>query len=271
MKKYAFYSVLLLFIFIVSCRDSNEGVENKSTCYITKFNKTIFPNLNNQMFYLSEFQYNENRIIKKMDYTVVQSGTQYILQEFSTIDVVYDSKNQPVKIIEPIGDNNTQYIDELTYDSSGKLIVKDRIFKQLSLNTSSHSVFSYTYNSQNKVIAIEGKLYDRLGNLAATQIENLEYENGNLVKVEKKWTSKTQDFYQITITTYENYDDKPNPYSYINVPFQYLEYSRYSKNNYRKMTKNVTVSDGSFSSSTETYTYTYNENGYLNYFEYKCN
>lgn len=278
MKKF-FAVVSILFLFSCSNSDDDDST-GEQKCYITKFNKVNIK-LNGQEFYTSEYLYNGNQIIKKLEYKLVDnstSGQQYPTYEQQldrTTEVQYNSLNQPVKIIEPLTYSNIQTTDYLFYDSLGRLSEKNRINTYIPDNTSSTQNFKYSYNSNNKITVITEKTTDSWGDIYNENIKMLTYDtDGNLRVVEQ--TNTNSSIYKV-VTKYDNYDSHKNPFANVNVPFEDIFFLRLSKNNYRKYFKTVVYSTSSPTNPPAPYEnseisgYEYNESGYPRFAEYKCN
>lgn len=272
MKKF-FAIVSILFLFSCNNNDDNDSVQEQK-CYITKFNKANI--INGQQFYTSEYVYDGNLIIKKLDYNIVdntpsgQTSPTYTLQLKSTTEIQYNVVKQPIKIIEGVDYNNIQTIDYLQYDSQGRLSEKNRVSTYLVDNTSSTKNFKYTYDSSNRITLIAEKTTDSWGDVYGENTKTLSYDaNGNLKEIEQ--INAGNSAFKM-VTKYDNYDTYKNPYANVNVPFEDIFFLRLSKNNYRKYSK-TTYMNGSPTTPYETYEisgYEYNENGYPKFAEYRC-
>lgn len=270
-----FFAIISL-LFICSCTTDDQSVQEQK-CYITKFNKTTIKHTG-QQFYLSEYGYDGNRITKKLDYKLIDNSTSgqqyptYVIQPDKTTEVQYNTSLQPIKIIEPINiSTNIQSVDNLVYDSQGRLSEKNRVSTNFTDGSSDTRNFKYSYNSNNKIILIEEKTTDSFGDVYGETTKTLTYDSdGNLRLIEQIATSSPN--YKIQIK-YDNYDTYKNPYANVNVPFEDIFYLRLSKNNYRKYSK-MTYLNGYPTSTYETSEisgYEYNENGYPRFAEYQCN
>lgn len=270
---FAIFSILFLF----SCKDDDDTTQ-EAKCYITKFNKVTIA-VTGQQLYSSEYVYNDNRIIKKLNYSLVQNNNSgvptYEPQLSTTINIEYNSINQPIKIIEPVDYNNNQYIEYLSYDNNGRLSEKNRVLNNYNDGSSYTKNFKYNYDSSNKIILISEKSTTSWGDVYGENTKVLTYDsNENLRMIEQT----TTDLPTVKIVTkYDNYDTYKNPYANINVPFEDIFFLRLSKNNYRKYSKTTIYTNNSPNNPAPSYEiseisgYEYNEHGYPKFAEYKCN
>jgi len=272
MKKF-FAIASLLFLF--SCNNDGDSVQEQK-CYMTKFNKVDIK-LNGQQFYTSEYIYDGNRIMKKLEYKLIDNsapGQQYPTYEpqlDKTIEVQYNSLLQPIKIIEPVDYYNNQYIEYLSYDNQARLSEKNRILSNYNDGSSYTKNFKYSYDSNNKIISISEKSTNSWGDIYDENTKTLTYDaNGNLRVIEQVNVSSPT--YK-TVTKYDNYDTYKNPYANVNVPFENIFFLRLSKNNYKKYSKTTYVNGNPTIpyENSEISGYEYNENGYPRIAEYKCN
>lgn len=271
MKK--FFAVISM-LFLLSCSQDENAVQEQK-CYITKFNQTTIKNTG-QQFYLSEYVYDGNRIIKKLDYHLIdntasgQQSSTYITQLYKTTEVQYNTLSQPVKIIEPAYLSDIQSTENLIYDNQGRLSEKNRVLT----NVSDGSIFTvnlkYFYDSGNRIISITEKSIDSWGDIYGENTKTLTYDtDGNLRLIEQ--TNPSNPNYKTEIR-YDNYDTHKNPYAHVNVPFEDIFFLRLSKNNHRKYSK-FTYLNGYPTGTSETSEisgYQYNENGYPRFAEYLC-
>ncbi|GEN76444.1 hypothetical protein [Chryseobacterium hagamense] len=275
MKK--FFAILSM-LFLLSCSQEDNSVQEQK-CYITKFNQTTIKNTG-QQFYLSEYIYDGNRIIKKMDYKLIDNtapGQQYPTyapELDKTIEVQYNNLSQPVKIIEPTDLNNIQSIEYIMYDNQGRLSEKNRVSTNFTDGSSYTKNFKYFYDSGNKIISIAEKTTSSWGDVYGENSKTLTYDtNGNLRMIEQMAASNPN--YKIQIK-YDNYDTYKNPYANVNVPFEDIFFLRLSKNNHRKYSKITIYTNNSPNNPTPPYEfyeisgYQYNENGYPRFAEYLC-
>ncbi|WP_449388114.1 hypothetical protein [Chryseobacterium lineare] len=199
----------------------------------------------------------------------------YETQLSTTINIEYNSINQPIKIIEPTDYNNNQYIEYLSYDNEGRLSEKNRVLNNYNDGSSYTRNFKYSYDSSNKIILISEKSTTSWGDVYGENTKALTYDsNGNLRIIEQIST----DLPTVKIVTkYDNYDTYKNPYANVNVPFEDIFFLRLSKNNYRKYSKTTIYTNNSPNNPPPPYEtneisgYEYNENGYPKFAEYKCN
>ncbi|GAA4162984.1 hypothetical protein GCM10022217_31340 [Chryseobacterium ginsenosidimutans] len=275
-KLFAIISILFLF----SCNNNDDETVQEQKCYMTKFNKAVIA-LAGQQFYTSEYVYDGNRVIKKLEYKLIDNsapGQQYPTyapQLDRTIEVQYNSANQPIKIIQPLDIYNTQTIDYLLYDNQGRLSEKNIVTEDYANNFSYTKNAIYSYNSNNQIISISEKTTNNWGDIYNENTKSLTYDtDGNLRVIEQvnagnsgyKW-----------VTKYDNYDSYKNPYANVNVPFEDIFFLRLSKNNYRKYFKTMVYTTNSPTNpaapyeSSEISGYEYTENGYPKIAEYKCN
>lgn len=273
MKKF-FTIVSILFLF--SCNNNDDDSASEQKCYMTKFNKVNIK-LNGQQFYLSEYIYDGNRIIKKLDYKLTDNSTPgqqyptYAPELDKTIEVQYNVLSQPVKIIEPTDLSNNQYIEYLVYDNQGRLSEKNRVLNNYNDGSSYTKNFKYFYNSSNKIISIAEKSTNSWGDVYDEGTKTLTYDSdGNLRVIEQ--TNTNLPGYKV-VTKYDNYDSYKNPYANVHVPFEDIFFLRLSKNNYRKYSKTTYINDYPSSpyETSEISGYEYNENGYPRFAEYQCN
>lgn len=275
MKK-LFAIVSLLFLF--SCNNDNDSVQEQK-CYMTKFNKVNI-SLTGQQLYTSEYVYDGNKIIKKLDYSLVDNSAPgqfpptYAPQLKSTINIEYNPLGQPIKIIEPVDYYNNQYIEYISYDNQGKLSEKNRVLSNYNDGSSYTKNFKYAY-SGDKIILITEKSTNSWGDVYDENTKTLTYDaDGNLRVIEQINASTPT---AKTVTKYDNYDTSKNPYANVNVPFEDIFFLRLSKNNHRKYLKTVVYTNNSPTNPTAPYEsyeisgYEYNENGYPRFAEYKCN
>lgn len=267
--------VIPFVLLLSSCSSDDNDTLPEQTCLITKFNKANI--INGQQFYTSEYVYDGNLIIKKLDYNIVdntpsgQTYPTYTLQLKATTEIQYNALKQPVKIIEGVDYNNMQNIDYLQYDNQGRLSEKNRVSTYLTDNTSSTKNFKYTYSSTNKIVLIAEKITNSWGDVYGENTKTLSYDtNGNLKEIEQINAGNSA---LKVVTKYDNYDTYKNPYTNVNVPFEDIFFLRLSKNNHRKYSK-TTYMNGYPTPPYETYEisgYEYNEHGYPKFAEYKCN
>lgn len=268
---FAVVAILLLF----SCNNDDETVQvQEQKCYITKFNKVNIL-LAGQQFYTSEYIYDGNKIIKKLDYSLEQNNTSgpptYALQLKSTINVEYNSIGQPIKIIESVDYYNNQYIEYLSYDNQGRLFEKNRVLNNYNDGSGYTKNFKYSHDSNNKISFIAEKSIDSWGDIYGENNKTLTYDtDGNLRVIEQ--VNAANPAYKL-ITKYDNYDTYKNPYANVNVPFEDIFFLRLSKNNYKKYSKTTYINGYPTSpyENSEISGYEYNENGYPRFAEYKCN
>lgn len=268
------FLAIISLLFIFSCTNDDQTTQEQK-CYITKFNKTTIKHTG-QQFYLSEYVYDGNRIIKKLDYKLIDNsapGQQYLTyapQLDKTTEVQYNTLSQPVKIIEPVDLYNIQYTEYLVYDNQGRLSEKNGISTNITDGSSYTKNFRYFYNSSNKIISITEKTTSSWGDVYDENTKVLTYDtDGNLKMIEQVAAANPN--YKIQIK-YDNYDTYKNPYANVNVPFKDIFFLRLSKNNYRKYS-NITYLNGYPTSTYETNEisgYEYNENGYPRFAEYQC-
>lgn len=275
--KIKFLFVIFSILFLFSCKNDDE-LTQETKCYITKFNKVTIA-VTGQQLYSSEYVYNDNKIIKKLNYSLVQNNNSgaptYETQLSTTINVEYNSINQPIKIIEPTDYNNNQYIEYLSYDNEGRLSEKNRVLNNYNDGSSYTKNFKYNYDSRNKIILISEKSTTSWGDVYGENTKILTYDSSeNLRMIEQT----TNDLPTVKIVTkYDNYDTYKNPYANVNVPFEDIFFLRLSKNNYRKYSKTTIYTNNSPNNPPPPYEtneisgYEYNENGYPKFAEYKCN
>lgn len=271
MKK--FLAIILIF-FLLACNHDDSSSQEQN-CYITKFNQTTIKSTG-QQFYLSEYVYDGNRIIKKLDYHLIDStapGQQpstYTTQLYKTTEVQYNTLSQPVKIIEPAYLSDIQSTENLIYDNQGRLSEKNRVLTNITDGSISTVNLRYFYDSANRIISIAEKSIDSLGDISGENTKTLTYDtDGNLRMIEQMAASNPN--YKIQIK-YDNYDTYKNPYANVNVPFEDVFFLRLSKNNHRKYSK-FSYLNGYPTGTHETSEisgYQYNENGYPRFAEYQC-
>jgi hypothetical protein len=271
MKK--FFAIVLIFFLLACNQDDNLSQEQK--CYITKFNQTTIKSTG-QQFYLSEYIYDGNRIIKKLDYHLIdntapgQQTSTYTTQLYRTTEVQYNTLSQPVKIIEPAYLSDTQSTENLIYDNQGRLSEKNRVLTNITDGSIANVNLKYFYDSGNRIISITEKSVNSLGDIYGESTKMLTYDTeGNLRLIVQTYPSNSN--YKTEIR-YDNYDAQKNPYANVNVPFEDIFFLRLSKNNHRKYSKFTYLNGyptGTFETS-EISGYQYNEKGYPRFAEYQC-
>lgn len=270
--------LLILPLFLLCCKNNDDEIDGEKTqkCLITNFNKSTIT-LVGQTFYTSEFIYDGDKIIKRIDYNIIDKSTPgqipqtFGLEVKQTITVEYNSLQQAIKIIQPINIYNTQTIDNLSYDNLGRLSQKNRITTNFNDNSSATIQSKYNYNSVNKIILIEEKTTNIYGDIYNENTQSLTYDvDENLRVIEKKTLNNPN---IITIIKYDNYDTHHNPYYNINVPFDDTFIIGLSKHNHKKYSLQTYLNGAPVSpyESNEISSYEYNTNGYPNIALYKCN
>ena len=271
---------LLLLFFLFSCNTSTDEVlQNEKKCYITKFNPVIIK-VTGQELFTSEYIYDSNNnIIKKLDFSIVESGSSpgnplpipiYTTELKTTTTIIFNSNNLPFQIIQEPDLYNNQITENLSY-INGRLNSKEIITKNLNYNLSSKMKYDYSYDSNNKITSVTGKHYDAFDTLDLTENQIIIYYlNGNLSSVTKS-TINGNNYTTKTILEYSNYDTFKNPFKDIQVPFEDYIFIRFSKNNYTKYSKKYYVNDILQSQETKSFTYNYNENNYPIIAAFKCN
>ncbi|KQR92647.1 hypothetical protein ASG01_12160 [Chryseobacterium sp. Leaf180] len=270
MKKYIYLFIAL--IALSACGDNTDEGEKIEKCLVTKFNPATI-NVTGQSLFTSEFIYNSNNdLIKKLDFTIIQSGNSntYNTELKSTTQIEYIN-GKPSKIVGQPDYTNFQTIEYLSY-SNGRLSKKEIVNTNLTDNLSSKKTFEYSYNSTDWINSVVIKNYDSMNNLDLNGNTAVSYDtNGNVLSVITTTSNPTNPNYETkTVIEYSDYDSYKNPFFNLQVPFEDQFFIRFSPNNYRKYSRRYFVNNQLINFENKTFTYNYNDKNYPKIAEFKC-
>lgn len=274
-KKWAKYLTLSAVLpLLVSCSDEiikEEETAKEVQCYPLKYGLAVSDKDGNKI-YPVEFEYEGNRIVKRLRYTLLFIGgsapNDYQRFLSKTEEVSYNERGLPVKISGP-NNSSEEVTEEIFYDTQNRMVRKEKIITYMYA-THTYDTY-YTYDSQDRINAYTTNLYNSLTGETRVFTNTVTYDqDGNLYQTTQDVT--INQYASRTVTTYSDYDNYKNAIANIHVPFDEYLLIRYSKNNYGKIVS-VRYGNGqpTGTGSEEGITYgSYNEYGYPAIAEYRC-
>lgn len=231
------------------------------------------------VMYQVHFEYENDRIIKRLNYGYVSVSTGFTHWQLKSTDsLVYDDLNRVTRIyydIYHLGNSPVRANDHFFYDG-----IANQPFKR-------EHISYWVDDPDNIEKLVENIHYDFFGRISNTQLthiypddvpgitetseKNYAYdESGNLVTSVENFTYNymTTTILSTSTTNYSNYDSHKNPYRSIKVPFADLRDLNYSYNN--PLTREYISNHEGDVSGTSTHTLDYNEHDYPLFAEYEC-
>lgn len=264
MKNFKFLIVLLPILLFSCTKDDIPAYASK--CKILK-SELAFAS-DEISFYDHEYVYKNNLLVARINFgnSVSASTGQYVHGEVSRDSLVYDDLRRVSQIYELPAHNNISYrVSEFIYDSP----MNSRPSKRLQHYFYSDTLFSsYEENISYKDGRISKTEVDYVDDqYSYSEMTTYSYDgNGNLL--EKHYTYIYENSISETITTYDDYDNKKNPFR----EFPLLDYFGIaeSPNNYTSYTvinQSNGINNGHHSKN---FVLDYNKRGYPKIGEYDC-
>lgn len=265
-----------LLFFQVSCSKPDEVTKEEENpkevqCYLLKYGISVVDTDGNKA-YPMEFEYEGDRIIKRLHYFLFPSGfnggSQKVLSK--TEHIHYNNQGLPVKISE---NNNTsmEIVEEIFYNGLNRMIRKQKTTITLSTKAKVVHDTYYTYDNLDRINSYTTNVHNFFTGETRVFNSTVTYDqDGNLSEITEDVMINQYAYRKVT--TYSNYDSYKNALANINVPFDDYLLTRYSKNNCRKVVSVVYDNGqptGTGSQSTISYGL-YNEYGYPMIGEYRC-
>lgn len=258
--------LLIIALFAVTFMQCSDDDNTAATCKLLKWNPYKY---GNDTIYLNEHVYESNRLVANIVKTLPNGPFPISLLQTSVNAVVYDAAWKVVKV-------DSEYeLDEFLYAQNSSRPNARNHYRKVNGIPGLEYTEDITYDGSGRIIKTVQFNDNESIQYHATLTTTYEYVNNNLYRyAESSYVTTPNYTYSYeSVTYFESYDDKKNPFKNYKSPFVAERQLQFSKNNWTSMRKVYLDDEGNEedTGAFESRTYGYNESGYPLPGVYDCN